>query len=519
MSLSTVADTMADIVVGSGPAGVAATRALLARGRRVILLDGGKTLEDDRRAVRDRLAAGTPDSWDPAGRRAYIDAQRSGPPGQVRRFGSGYAMELADATFADPGPVALRASRAVGGLSNLWGTAVLPFVDSDMHGWPITAADLAPHYRAVLDFLPVSGRSDALAGRFAAGLPDDAAPVPSSVQAARLLDRLDRAAPDLAGLGIVAGMARQAVAPGCQRCGLCLAGCPWRLMWSAAREVEALARHPQVDYRPGSVVAAVSDGPDGATCHLAGGETLTGGRVLLAAGVLETARILLASGPAGRELTLREARHAFLPALERWPHLRRPDRGPLTTLPQAFIELDDRSVSPFLVHGQVYTWNDEYARDLTASYGRRLPGSGPLWPWLARRLVVTQIFLHSDHWPGIRLGRAADGRLVAKVTGDSDAGPVMAAAAHRFARALGRGGLSALTFALRHDAPGASFHVGSSLPMAERPADGQSDLLGRPRGAGRVHVVDASVLPAIPATTITFGVMANAHRIASLIPD
>ena len=55
--------------------------------------------------------------------------------------------------------------------------------------------------------------------------------------------------------------------------------------------------------------------------------------------------------------------------------------------------------------------------------------------------------------------------------------------------------------------------------MAERPAAGQSDLLGRPQGAGRVHIVDASVLPAIPATTITFGVMANAHRIASLIPD
>jgi choline dehydrogenase-like flavoprotein len=31
----------------------------------------------------------------------------------------------------------------------------------------------------------------------------------------------------------------------------------------------------------------------------------------------------------------------------------------------------------------------------------------------------------------------------------------------------------------------------------------------------RVHLVDASVLPSIPATSITFSVMANAHRIAS----
>ena len=40
------------IVVGSGPAGVSAARALLDRGRRVILLDGGKTLEAERRFLK-----------------------------------------------------------------------------------------------------------------------------------------------------------------------------------------------------------------------------------------------------------------------------------------------------------------------------------------------------------------------------------------------------------------------------------------------------------------------------------
>ena len=46
----------------------------------------------------------------------------------------------------------------------------------------------------------------------------------------------------------------------------------------------------------------------------------------------------------------------------------------------------------------------------------------------------------------------------------------------------------------------------------------QSDALGRPMGRSRVHVVDASSLPSIPATTITFSVMANAHRIGTLCP-
>ena len=37
---------MADIVIGSGPAGVSVAKALTARGRAVTMLDGGKELED-----------------------------------------------------------------------------------------------------------------------------------------------------------------------------------------------------------------------------------------------------------------------------------------------------------------------------------------------------------------------------------------------------------------------------------------------------------------------------------------
>jgi len=61
--------------------------------------------------------------------------------------------------------------------------------------------------------------------------------------------------------------------------------------------------------------------------------------------------------------------------------------------------------------------------------------------------------------------------------------------------------------------PGRGFHSGGSLPMRTTPGKFESDVLGRPHGWSRVHVVDASVLPSIPATTITFSVMANAHRI------
>jgi hypothetical protein len=64
--------------------------------------------------------------------------------------------------------------------------------------------------------------------------------------------------------------------------------------------------------------------------------------------------------------------------------------------------------------------------------------------------------------------------------------------------------------------PGAGCHLGGSFPMRANPrSELETDSLGRPFGWQRVHVVDGACLPSIPATTITFSLMANAHRIAA----
>jgi len=49
--------------------------------------------------------------------------------------------------------------------------------------------------------------------------------------------------------------------------------------------------------------------------------------------------------------------------------------------------------------------------------------------------------------------------------------------------------------------------------MAKNPQGFQTDVHGTLPGWKRVHAVDATVLPSVPATTITLSVMANAHRI------
>ena len=491
---------MADIVIGSGPSGLAVALARLARGSEVIVLDGGKSLDE-------------PAVGDVPARAEWMAPQFETRTGQVRRYGSDFGMEPPEETFAGGDAIGLRSSRAVGGLSNLWGAAVLPWRQVDVEGWPVPFDAFVPSWRALAEHVPLAAAHDDLSALFPNGVGTGSEAIAPGPQIAELLRRLGVNADRLGRLSTVAGVARVAVAPGCRQCGLCLHGCPWGLIWSARRTLAGLVRDGRIAHRPGAIVRALSEDAEGATAHLADGTAVHGDRVFVAAGVLETARLLMASEHGPPALTLRESQFAFLPMLHRWRAARRPDREPLNTLPQAFVEIADAALSPHSFHAQLYGWNEFYARDLRANYGRRLPFAGPLLDALARRLIVAQLFLHSNDCGSIALRLAPDGRLAPEVQRNPGTATVLAGAIGRLAASMRLGGLQPLRFAARLSEPGASFHVGASLPMRTQPGARESDTLGRPAGARRIHVVDASVLPAVPATTITWGVMGNAHRI------
>jgi choline dehydrogenase-like flavoprotein len=483
------------------------------------MLDGGRVLETSRTHLLERMASTSPEMWTRADRASWTEPQYHTPPGQVRRYGSDFAMEPRGATLAaSENAFGLRSSLAVGGLSNLWGSAILPYRSADLADWPISAADLAPHYESLARFLPFAGEADALAGLFPTGPQLSQSRLAASPQGEVLLQRLGTVRSELDALGITAGKARQAVASGCRQCGMCLHGCPWGLIWSARSVIPALQAFPAFSYRSGSIATIFEESDDAVRVTLADRSHIRGTRLFIAAGVLETTRLLLASQPTRGMVTLKDSHHGFLPTLHRWSSPRRPDKAPYHTLPQAFVELDDPAISPYLVHSQLYTWNEFFERDLIASYGKKLPGSAPLWRALARRLIVAQIFLHSDHSAKVSLRLEPNGHLVANVIENAETSTVLKRAGDAIGRGLRAAGLHPLSFALRSNPVGSSFHAGSTVPMAKDPDEAQSDVLGRPHGLSRVHIVDASVLPSIPATTITLSVMANAHRIGTLAP-
>src|ERR1700731_3326200 len=148
-------DSRPYVVVGAGPAGVAAATALSAAGRRVVVLDAGVTLEPEREAARRRMAASVPARWAPADvALTRFSAQGAGGAGYKQLFGSDMAFRDDGVLDLQVGPgVGARPSYALGGLSNVWGAGVLPYAEQDLSDWPITAGDLAEAYRAVLGFV------------------------------------------------------------------------------------------------------------------------------------------------------------------------------------------------------------------------------------------------------------------------------------------------------------------------------------------------------------------------------
>jgi len=509
---------MRDIVVGSGPSGVAAAMALLERGRSVTMIDVGLALEPDREALRARLGAAPPAEWSDADRAALAGNRLTHASDTMLAFGSDFIMRRPQGQADWDGPAAvhdLAPSFARGGLSNGWGAATLPYRQEDIADWPIGIAELAPHYRAVARLAKTTGGTDDLTPLFPALPPEEERFLPMSRQAEQLLARFGRNRAALERAGVRVGRARQAVAPDCRRCGQCLHGCPYRLIFTAGDALTSLQASERFTYLPHHYVRSFAETGGKVAVETDNGR-IEGDRLFLGAGVLPTALITLrALGRDAGPVAIKDSAHQYLPMLHPWS-AGRPDRDARHTLAQLFVEITDPSVSPHTVHAQIYTHNDTYAPDMRRRFGALAGLAEPLIQLMSRHLVVAQTFLHSSASSSIAVRLDASGRLGFEAIANPAQPAAQVRAASAVAHAARRIGLLPLTPLLRSGRLGSSFHCGGSFPMRAAPGPMETDVLGRLRGFERVHLIDASTFPSIPATTITLSVMANAHRIGAM---
>ena len=516
------------IVVGGGPAAAAAAKALVAAGRRVIVLDAGLSLEPEREAARGRMAATAPEHWQEADvALTRFSAGGEGQPGYKQLFGS-------DLAFRDDGVLELsaaagvgaRPSYALGGLSNVWGSGVMAYTDSDLAGWPITAAELADGYRAVLGYVPLAAEEDELARRYPLFRTPDG-PLIRTPAGEQILARMRRHAGALAAAGYSFGAPRLAVrvghpAPshGCVYCGHCLDGCPYGHIYNAAQTMEEMQHAGAIDYRPGLHVDRVIEA-DGEVIieatPLAGGQgvTLRAERAFLGAGVFSTTIILQRSALAPARSEILDSQALYVPFAWVGP-AGATGREPGHTLAQGAVVLEDPAVARNPIHMSLYTYSEDMTARAREAHPRLAALAGPALQGITRRMAVGICFFHSEDSDRVASICEAGSRSVRLEPVLNAGRPATIARFKRsLLRSLGRIGLVALTPFAELAAAGGGYHYGSSAPMRERPGFGETDTLGRPSGTRRIHVVDASCFPSVPGGSITFSVMANSHRIAT----
>jgi choline dehydrogenase-like flavoprotein len=514
-------------VIGSGPAGAACASALLAPGAQVLMLDAGIELESDRAETVRALSQKEPVAWPPAQAAALHGGKGDNLKGLPHKklFGSDFPYRETEAKIPWRGDDALRPSLALGGLSNVWGATMLPLRESDIPDWPIQRPDLDEHYRAAAEIMGLAARRDDLEELFPIHTPNPVALKPSR-QAMLVLQNLERRRDALRARGWLFGQSRMAIraadsprGPGCVYCGHCMTGCVYGCIYNSAYTIRELKQQPNFRYERDVIVTRLRENSGTVTIegfHRQTGKALTfeARRVYLGAGVIPTAQIVLRSQNAfDQPLMLRDSQYFLFPIILA-RGVGNVQTEALQTLSQVFIELNCPQISRRSVHLQIYTYSDLIAGAVRQSLG----GLRFLAPALQKRLLIVQGYLHSDESASIEMTLKRDGQRdflqLQPVLNPETSGVVKKVVSELFKQFRALGGFVVPPM-LQIARPGRGFHCGGSLPMRAQPGNFGSDSLGRPSGWSRIHVVDASVLPTVPATTITFSVMANAHRIAS----
>ncbi|MEY4401288.1 MAG: hypothetical protein RL072_1153 [Actinomycetota bacterium] len=470
----------------------------------------------------------TSNEWTQLGKNESV--HRRGVPRKLV-FGSDYfysseqVESVGNSDFAEGSPPW---SPARGGFSVGWGAAVLPPAPTDIVDWPVSHDELLAHMRLVLEGVPLSEPDDELCQVFGRLRGSAADQLMLSVGQRQLLERLQRTRVSdqtrrvLVGQSRLLTQASEGSTSHCRMCGHCSSGCVYGSIYTAEQEFDRWVLERKIDYRSGVTVFQIRERGEATIVRFVSDDrtqTIEAGRLFLAAGAVNTTRVLLNSSPDEmRSAVIRRTGYnvQIYASASRisidWPNV--------NTQTSHFVALLDRDITPHWAHVQVGQPNELILRRLGLDHSNIGSVFGRMSRMVAGRLVSAALNVHSDHGPTYEVQIERDDERLPKMrtrqSWDSTSRKTVDAYSARLATSLRRGGFFRVPFARQDSGAALTYHFGASFPMSAEPtAPHHTDVLGRPFGWQRVHVVDTSVLPAIPATTVGLLTMSNAHRIAT----
>lgn len=464
-----MSEPIPDLIIGSGPTGYAAALALADGGSPSVVMDFGE--EPASSASPNRSIASKPD---PRSARAL-----SHPRSLIATAGT------------DPLPL----SSARGGLSLIWGAAVLERSAHDCPELEPVFPGIDDGYALLRRHIHLAGDRDRLSRRFP--WPEGTPSVPSSQRFAEIR----RAAREVNDAEILVGGTRVAIeSNACTRCGLCLAGCPDGLFFDARQGLESLVGAGTVSFRPGPALGLRAV-PGGAVVQTPHGE-VHARRVYLAAGPIGTPALLQRSGLAPATLEVQDSAVFYVPIIN-W-NAAHGDEGEYTAA-QLLLSARSRGDADFTL--ALYESNPDFRGRLARVL--RVPEQMLPFPrWFRERINAGIGFLSPERSGTLTL-RYTAGRTWVEPRQHSRSRRAAAETTRRAGAALRALRLHPISSAVMVPPPGVGFHSGGALPVG-------GDLVGWDgalRAAPAIRIVDATALPRIWAGSHTYTAMANAVRI------
>ena len=526
------------VVVGSGLSAVGALKAIVKAGIKPLVIDVGRQLDPERQEIKLRMSKIQPTTWSDDDVKSLAsnftaDSKSAIPKKLV--LGSDYfystdnseAVKLGSFTRSSPSY-----SLAIGGFSAGWGAAFLPPARSDINDWPVSHDEILEHMRECVQNISCSEPTDELSEYFPSlkNNPNDVLSLSNGQ--GKLLRTLRGAARSSVVAPEVFGQARIMTRnkdigdlKGCNYCGHCSAGCVYDAIYKAELEINQMRREQQIEYLGGWKVRTIVE--SGSTVKVSMVNELSGDekiieadRLFLAAGAVNSTRILLQSqNVPGFEASIKQTGGFLQPFVSAvhypvaWPEQ--------NTQSNVFLEFKERKLSDRWVHVQISQPNELAMSKLGLNHSTVNSLRGKLAKFVSGNLLVAIVNTHSDHGSKyvVRIGdHFINGvaQLESRQILHPDQKLVVKVLNSRLKKIFRRKGAIALSFARQDSFASVGYHFGSSFPMSSNPKlPTDTDNLGRPFGWQNVHIVDTSVLPSIPGTSIGLLTMANAHRIAT----
>ena len=393
-------------------------------------------------------------------------------------------------------------SLSKGGLANGWGAGVYRFNDQDLRGFPISAADLQPHYDEITRSIGVSGANDDLTPYFGEDenlLP----PLRMSELFEELYARYVRSKSLFEGVAI--GRPRLAVKD-YRYDNLEFFQTRNPAIYTPAYTIDELRASGAITYLDRRLVMRYSEQSDGVTVHarnLDDGteETFCGRKLCLGAGAINTARIVLAS---------ERDYQSQLPLLD----------NPMACIPffsprriGAPLPIHDSSLAQLNVvaedlQGTFYGATGPLRSDILFTLPLSFHANLALLKYAAPAMGLLMLF-----YPGVENGGYLRLRESGELEVEFAKTPANPAVERKLMRLLRRIGYWSHRKLIQRPGMGQALHFAATLPMRAEPGRYQTDAEGLLFGTKRVHIVDGASMSRLPAKNLTFTIMANALRI------